>query len=225
MKSYTFFLFLFLSVNLNVFANQDSISIGAISELDIPEEILSRIPNDELARFITGRDRVVKTLTPIVKATDVYQQIGVSKEVFARIPNDELFDFLAAKGFIELETAAPINNSTNYGPPPTKHVIAILFTIIGIITILYALSMFLAHQRKNKDQEIVLVAIESGNEIPYDFLLSKRRNLNLGKGILFGMTGLGILLAGFFDVLPSSLSLIPISIGIGFFMMAYFIKD
>lgn len=204
---------------------QDSLAQKTVLEIVIPEEILGRIPGDQLATFLLSRERVLKDFPEKIIIDDAFAEIGVSKEAIARIPGDQLFQFLEKRGYVEVGPGEHIVPHDAPGAPSPKQIISILIILLAIFSAVLMLSLVLAHQRKVMNQQIVIEALQSGSRIPLDVLNSNRRRSNFTNALIFFFTGLGIVFAGTFDILPPALGIIPIGIGIGFFFAGLLIKD
>jgi len=204
---------------------QDSLSQSFEKEIKIPEEIVSRIPGGELSSFLLSRERVINQFPERNNVNTAFEEIGVSKEVLSRIPGHDLFRFLEKRGYVELAQGGHINNHSHSSGPSPEQVFRVLYLLIGIFSAILVLTIILSHRRKTKDQEIIIQALKSGEKIPYEIFNKNRRKSNFSIAIILIVTGLGIALAGTFNILPPSFIILPIAIGLGFFISGLVAKD
>lgn len=191
-----------------------------VNNLEIPDEIISNIPNSELPQFLEARQRVIDKKEAIT--LNAFEEIGVSKEVISRIHPSDLLGFLNERGYIEILEHEHNGNIQNHGGVPSPHeMINVLYMIILIITLLVSARMIFTHLHKRKDQDIILKALENNKEIPVDLMSSNRQRGYLNNAVLFSVIGIGIIIIGWFDILPGILSVIPLSIGLGYFLIRY----
>ena len=230
-RSLLYFLICFIGINGDILYAQDSALAYRTVELAIPEELMMRLPEDQIAQFIQCRERALSNTSDADRYEDMYQEIGVSRETLSRIPSDQLFRFLQDRGYVELDVNEHINfdtsgeeHSFNAGPSP-KQVISILYLLISIVAFIIILSMVLVHYQKKGDQKIVITALEHGVDIPFDIIRGNRKRSLLRNAIVVITLGFGMFLAGTFDVFPSALGIIPLSIGVGLLIASRTIKD
>ena len=230
-KISTLFFICLLGLSLsNTWAQVPPDISGSRNQIDIPDEILSRIPSDQLAQFIQCRDRALMNHPAKMLEHNPYKEIGLSREVLSRIPEDQLFRFLKDRGYVELGISEDIVFDTTHvggfhnGPSP-KQVFSILYLLIGIAASIIALSTFLNYLKKRGDQQIIILALEQGSDIPYELIQGSHRRSYLRYAIILIVTGIGICIAGTFDVIPPALGIIPLSIGLGYIVAALAVRD
>ncbi len=187
--------------------------------LNIPDEIISRIPEGEVAQFLMARQRVIDKNPMLQNIASAYEEIGVNEEVLLRIPGHDLFLFLNERGYVEIDKHEHIGAQNN-GPTP-KQMLRIIYTLIAVFTGLILTHMLLGYYLKRKEQEIVVKALDNKQEIPYTLLYSQRRGGLLTYGIFFLALAIGIFILGIFDVMSPKLAIIPMSISIGYFVNRY----
>jgi len=233
-RTRSLFLFLLLasSLYMSVGYAQDTASTQRIINLNIPEDLLSRIPDDQIAQFIQCRERTLINHPNKKEFDDIYQETGISKKTLSRIPDDQIFPFLRDRGYVELEVSEHISfdssqneDNFNNGPPSPEKVITILYLFIGIAAFIIILSIILNHLRKRGDQEIVINALQQGVEIPYDIIQGSRQKSSIRNAIIMITMAGGIFVAGAFGVLPSALGIIPLCIGVGVIIALLIIRD
>ena len=84
--------------------------------------------------------------------------------------------------------------------------------------------MILAHLRKSNDQKIIVRALENDKEIPIELMDSNQQRSYLNNAILLSSLGMGILIMAWTEVLPGIISVIPLSIAFGYFLIRYLNK-
>ena len=91
------------------------------NKLNIPDEIINRIPESEISQFLIARQRVIdkKSVIP----ANAFDEIGVSKDIINRIPSSELFEFLVERGYVEILVHEHIGEEHNQGVPAPKDLI------------------------------------------------------------------------------------------------------
>ncbi len=209
---------------LSTCIHAQTISTDSIAgNLSIPDEILSQIPSSELPQFLTARQRVIdkKEMIP----ANAYEEIGVAKEVLIRIPSSDLLEFLNERGYVEILAHEHVGSSPSHGDPPSpQQMIKLLYMILIAMTLLIVIRMIFIHLSKKKDQEIILKALEHQKEIPVDLMTSNRQRSYLTNAVLFSVFGLAVIVIGWFELFPGILGVIPLSIGIGYFLIRYLTK-
>ncbi len=204
---------------------QDIVRDSLKRKLEIPDEIINRIPSSEVAQFLEARQRVVDKMETAELSVDAYEEIGIDKEILRRIPGSELFGFLNERGYVEILPHEHIGDQQNHAQPAPEEMIRLLFTLVLIVVGVIILSIVLAHLRKTKEQEIIIKALENDQEIPLSLFQSSKQQTYLSHAVLFLVLGLGLLTTSWFDILPPALAFIPISISIGYFILRFLNRE
>ncbi len=198
---------------------QEAEADSAKRRMDIPKEIISRIPEGDLTLFLKSRQIVVNK--EAYKEKDAFEELGVRRETLARIPSSDLLEFFDERGYIELPVYEHLESGDYNGPPSAKEMLKILYFLIFSIAALIALGMFFKHFRKQKEQEIVLKAIENDRDIPFDLILKDKQQSYLTNASLLSAVALAIVLLSIFDMLPGILATIPICLAAGYLFLRY----
>ena len=215
-----FTLTILITTTLPGFGQNDSDSLDQ-QNLNIPDEIIGRIPENQVAQFLLARQRVINQKNENELLEETYREIGVDKNVLSRIPENQLFEFLLERGYVRLQNNEHIYQEHDDGAPPPEELIKLLYTLIFIISGLILFNLILNSWRKGKDQDIIIAALEQQQEIPYSLFRKNKSQYYLNNAIVFMTLAIGTFLVATFHILPRPLAIVPLSISIGFFLIRY----
>jgi len=198
-----------------ILSAQDSITQNISHAVEIPQELLDKIPRHHRSEFILGRQNAVKH-NPEKQKQSIYEELNINSEVLSSIPNDQLLRFFNENGYIKIDTSHTDNS------PTPEQAINILYAIIAAITLIGALCIILYHRRKLGEQNIVIKALENKTEIPLELLKKSNRKSYQQIAVILLVTGIGLLLFARFLNLPIELPLPLLFLGLGFFIASLF---